>query len=307
VIGLHAGHSGPVVWSLIPPIAVLALAAAYVLLAGQRGREPRGWSAWRTASFLTGCGLLLAAVLPSSPSAGGLRGHMTLHLLIGMYAPIGLVLGAPVTLLLRSVSTSARRRIGCVLKSRLLHLIANPVTALALNLGGVAALYFTPLYTVTTLSPILHVVVSSHFLAAGCLFAWVIAGPDPAPRRPSVPMRLVVLGVAITGHAVLAQLLYAGAFVVIPATRDELRAAGDLMYYGGDIAELLLALALVTTWRPRRTLDSKSVNPRRVLPSHQLPDPASVVGRELLRGHQAAEHCRQGTPKLQGTQVVELG
>jgi putative membrane protein len=145
-----------------------------------------------------------------------------------------------------------------MLKSRLLHLIANPVTALALNLGGVAALYFTPLYTVTTLSPILHVVVSGHFLAAGCLFAWVIAGPDPAPRRPGVPTRLVVLGIAITGHAVLAQLLYAGAFVAIPASPDEFRAAGDLMYYGGDIAELLLALALVTTWRPRRRVHAST-------------------------------------------------
>ena len=28
------------------------------------------------------------------------------------------------------------------------------------------------------------------------------------------------------------------------------RAAGNLMYFGGDIAELALALALLVTWRP---------------------------------------------------------
>lgn len=47
----------------------------------------------------------------------------------------------------------------------------------------------------------------AHVFTAGYLFAWVIAGPDPAPRRPSVPARLVVLGVAVAGHAVLSQLL----------------------------------------------------------------------------------------------------
>ena len=92
-----------------------------------------------------------------------------------------------------------------------------------------------------------------HFLAAGCLFTWVIAGPDPAPRRPSVAARLVVLGVTIAVHASLAQLLYAGLYVQVPASADELRGAAALMYYGGDVAELLLAFALVTTWRPRRT------------------------------------------------------
>jgi putative membrane protein len=67
-----------------------------------------------------------------------------------------------------------------------------------------------------------------------------------------VPARLVVLGVAIAGHAVLSQLLYAGAFFQAAVPGAELRGAGELMYYGGDIAELLLALALVTFWRPRR-------------------------------------------------------
>jgi putative membrane protein len=87
-----------------------------------------------------------------------------------------------------------------------------------------AVLYFPPLYTATTTGPVLHHLVPAHFLAAGYLFAWVIAGPDPAPRRPSVPARLVVLGVAIAGHAVLSQLLYAGAFVQVSVPTDQLRA-----------------------------------------------------------------------------------
>jgi len=248
------GHQSSALDDGLPLALVAALTFAYLTLAWMRCHEDRGWSRWRTVSFVTGA-LLLALglspqLIPLPP--GGLPAHMVQHLLIGMYAPIGLVLGAPVTLLLRSVPPRHGKRIGKVLRSRPVHLVANPMTALLLSLGGLFVLYFTPLYSPAAENPLLHHAIHLHFLAAGCLFAWVIAGPDPAPRRPSVPARLVALGVAIAGHAVLSQLLYGGWFVQVPAPAADLRLAGELMYYGGDIAELLLAFALVSTWRPHR-------------------------------------------------------
>ena len=241
--------------ALLPVLAAATLATGYLLLAGgQGGRGGRRWSRWRTASFLAGAGLLALALVESlSPyPAGDFRGHMYQHLLLGMLAPLGLVLGAPATLLLRSLPPRRARALTRLLRARPSHLLANPVTALVLSLGGLWLLYATPLYRATTTSGPLHRLVHAHFLAAGCLFAWVIAGPDPAPRRPSVPFRLVVLGVAIAGHAALAQLMYAELLVQIPAPPEQLRGAGELMYYGGDLAEILLALALLTTTPVRR-------------------------------------------------------
>ena len=287
---LHTGHpgSGDVESAVI--LVVLVLAGGYLALAIRRAGQPRGWSRWRSASFLTGCALVLLGLLPAlSPfPAGDLRGHMHQHLLTGMYAPLGLVLGAPVTLLLGSLQPGSAQRLGRLLRSRPAHLVANPVVALALNLGGLAALYFTPLYLATTGSPALHAVVSVHFLLAGCLFAWVIAGPDPAPRRPGVPTRLVVLGVAVLGHATLAQLLYAGVFVELGGVAaDERRGAGDLMYYGGDIAELLLALALVTTWRPVRPHTRRRAS---VAPVHDAP--LGLVGPSGTDPREDAGHAQ---------------
>ena len=270
----HAGPHGGSAVDLLLPAAVLALAAVYLLLAAARRREPRGWSHGRTISFLTGCALLLLAVVPAlSPfPEGDLRGHMHQHLLLAMYAPLGLVLGAPITLLLRTVRASHGRRLTRAFRWPLIQFVTHPIAAVILNLGGLAALYLTPLYVATAGNPALHHLVHVHFLAAGCLFAWVIAGPDPAPHRPSVPTRLVVLGVAILGHAILAQLMYAGALVSIPASAQELRGAGDLMYYGGDIAELLLAMAMLSTWRPRRGQRSGRVAGAR-----------PITGREVSR------------------------
>jgi putative membrane protein len=254
----HADHHmAPSSWDLytVVPVAVVAvIAASYTAQAVRLRREPRSWSLWRTASFLTGAALLIFALVPAlSPyPAADFRGHMHQHLLLGMYAPLALVLGAPMTLLLRSIPRRHGRKIGRVLRSRPAHFLAHPIVTLTLTIGGLAALYFTPLYAAAGGTPALHALIHLHFLAAGYLFAWVIAGPDPAPRRPSVHARLVLLGIAIAAHAIISQLIYAGLFTRVPVTADELRGAGSLMYYGGDIAELLLALALLANWRPKR-------------------------------------------------------
>ncbi|MGI5347609.1 cytochrome c oxidase assembly protein [Streptomyces sp. CA-250714] len=236
-------------------IAVLPAVGYLLLVCRTRRRSPeRGWSAWRTASFVAGCGLLAFALVPPFAmwAHHDFRGHMAQHLLIGMYAPIALVLGAPVTLLLRTLPAARARRLTAVLHSRPVRGVAHPVTALLLNTGSLAVLYCTPVYGAVTAHPAGHWLLHVHFLASGWLFAWVVAGPDPAPARPGVPARLVVLGAAIAGHAVLSQLMYGGFLIDIPAPVAEVRGGAELMYYGGDFAELLLAAALVADWRPVR-------------------------------------------------------
>jgi putative membrane protein len=233
-------------------LALLALAG--YLAAALLARRRRGWSLWSTAWFALGC--LLTAWALSPPlhhyADDSFAGHMAQHLLLAMLAPLALVLGAPVTLALRVLPHRAGRALGQVLRSRVLRVLTDPWLALVLSAGGMVALYLTPLYAATTTHEGLHHLVHLHFLASGCLFAWVIAGPDPAPHRASVRTRLVVLGVSIAVHASVAQLIHAGLLVQVHAPAEELRAAGSLMYFGGDIAELLLALALLVTWRPAR-------------------------------------------------------
>jgi putative membrane protein len=58
---------------------------------------------------------------------------MAQHLLLGMYAPLALVLGAALTLLLGSIPVAARRPVGRVLGSRVLHGLGHPVSAALLT------------------------------------------------------------------------------------------------------------------------------------------------------------------------------
>ncbi|HYG06534.1 MAG TPA: cytochrome c oxidase assembly protein [Stenotrophomonas sp.] len=230
------------VWLLV--VAVIAL---YAMAACQRP----GWRRWQCASFIGGGALLLLGF--SAPvvswAHADLRGHMAQHLLLGMFAPLLLVLGAPVTLLLASVPPRAGRAIVRLLHSSPARVLTHPFSALVLNIGGMFVLYATPLFVASTQSPWLHALVHYHFVAAGYLFAWAIAGPDPAPARPSLWLRGWVLFIGIGLHGTLAKWMYVHGWPQgTGRPLQEVQAAAQWMYYGGDIAEMLLIAAFAATW-----------------------------------------------------------
>ncbi|MEL7560832.1 cytochrome c oxidase assembly protein [Stutzerimonas chloritidismutans] len=228
---------------------------AYVLGVRAQRRRRKVWHCWRLVSFSLGCGLLVVAFSPPMVEWGhsDLRGHMAQHLLLGMFAPIALMLGAPGTLLLRNMPVTTARRITDFAATVPVRCLSHPVTALFLNIGALFLLYLTPLYQLSFSEPLLHIWLHLHFVLAGYLFSWSIAGPDPAPHRPGMRLRLLVLFAAIAAHAVLGKLMYAYGF-----PRDaglelaEIEAAAQLMYYGGDLAELILALVFFAGWYRRR-------------------------------------------------------
>lgn len=235
-------------------LLLAGVAVAYAVAVRRERRRGRRWGRGRTAAFLGGVGLLAVAAAPpvAAFAHGDLRGHMAQHLLVGMLAPLGLVLGAPVTLALRRLPVPSARRLARALRTPPVRVLSHPATAALLNVGGMAALYATPLYAAMQASPALHVLVHVHFLAAGYLFAWsVLAGPDPAPHPAPMRTQVGVLLVAAGAHAVLAKLMYGRLWPRGVADAAEVQAAAQVMYYGGDLAEVLLAVALFYGWYRR--------------------------------------------------------
>lgn len=210
------------------------LVAGYLLaLRFRPGTLPR-WTSWRTIAWVAGApGVAVALSPPVSELAHhDHRYHMGRHLLLGMYVPLALVLGAPLTLLLGSLPRRTQLRLTRMLRSRPVHVVSHPVTAPLLTVVGMFALYLTPLYAVSMARPEVHVLVMAHFVLAGYLYAWAIAGPDPAPRRPGMATRTTVLILTAGAHAFLAKFLYANATDLVAGHghASTFRAATQWMY-----------------------------------------------------------------------------
>ncbi|MEU7057018.1 cytochrome c oxidase assembly protein [Streptomyces sp. NPDC046197] len=255
----HAAAGGALLGAGVTALVLLGAGVGHLLLVRRalRRNPAQGWSRLRSASFPAGLALLALALLPPVATAAhtDFRAHMIQHLLIGMYAPLALVLSAPVTLLLRALPPARARQVIKVVSGRWARIPAHPAVALLLSTGSLGLLYFTPLFDASMRHPWGHWLLHAHFLASGCLFAHAVAGPDPAPGRPGVRARLVYLGAAVAVHALVAQAMYGGFLVDLHVPVDQVQQGAEIMYYGGDIAELLLAAALVTTWRPERRRD----------------------------------------------------
>ena len=246
---LAHGAATPSPWAWVLALA-LPVTAGALYLAGVAALARRGttWPVGRLLAAAAGCACAGAALSPPVTAGAHLfPGHVVQHLLLTMLAPLLLACSAPVTLALPTLPRRPRRALLGVLHSRPGRVLTAPAVVVVLELGSLAALYLGPLYGLLHTRPALHLVVHAHMVLTGCLVSWLLVGADPMPRRPGTPARLGVLVVLAAGHAVLAKALYATAPGALGAA-DEVRRGAELLYYGGDVVELLLAVAVMAEW-----------------------------------------------------------
>ncbi|MBB5933132.1 cytochrome c oxidase assembly protein [Streptomyces zagrosensis] len=245
----HPGPAtGPGLVELATAALALLVAAVYLVAAARLRRRGDAWPWWRDVSFTAGgAGVAWAAVgeLPGGPFSA----HMVQHLIVGMAAPLLLVLARPLTLALRVLKPGAARRglLACA-HSRTAGVLVFPPLAALLDVGGLWLLYGTDLFEAMQHEPRLHAAVHAHVLAAGLLFSFAVCQLDPVRRRWSLFLRGATLLAAGAAHAVLAKNLYAAAPPGTAFTTPDLHTGAQVMYYGGDLIELALAVALAVQW-----------------------------------------------------------
>ncbi len=188
-------------------ILAVALYIKGVIVLTRRGDK---WPVGRTIAFALGISAIDFA------TSGGLgvysrfafSNHMLAHMVLGMIAPIGIVLGAPITLALRTLPigrTKDERGIRgsfiSLLHSKLGKFYANPIVALAIFDGSLFLLYFTPLFGNLMVGHSGHFFMNIHFILAGFLFFQSIIGIDPMPIRIPYIVKIVILFAAMSIHA----------------------------------------------------------------------------------------------------------
>ncbi|GAA1126605.1 cytochrome c oxidase assembly protein [Arthrobacter flavus] len=249
----HQGHTqGSYDLGIVFLIPLGLAAAAYIgatITEKRRGR--REWPTYRLIFGILGFSAIAATLVGplAEQSHTSFTAHMAAHLLVGMLAPLLIVLSAPITLALRTLHVVPARRITTMLNSGPARFLTHPIPAAVFNLGSLWALYATSLSEVMQSNPLLHYLLLVHFFIVGYLFTVSLVNVDPTPHRASFRLRLGVLLVAIAGHSILAKHIYihppAGTTVVDAQT------GGMLMFYGGDFIELALAAVIFAQWYAR--------------------------------------------------------
>lgn len=248
-------------------IAILITAVA-LYIKGVAVLKARGdqWPVGRTVAFAAGIALIDFA------TSGGLgvyalfsfEYHMMAHMLLGMIAPIGLVLGAPITLALRTLPQardSSERGVRAlaltVLHSRYSVILTNPITALALFDGSLFVLYFTNLFGDLMGNHAGHLLMNIHFILAGFLFFNVIIGIDPNPRKYPHIVRIVILFGAMSLHAFFSIALMSESTLIDGGYYSSLKTPWlpDLLHdqsmggtIGWSMGEIPILLALIATF-----------------------------------------------------------
>lgn len=260
-------------------VAFISLAAFAYLWSYLKVRRAGGsWPIGRLLSWYFGlfvllyitCGALTvyARVLFSA--------HMVEHMLLTMVCPIFLVLGAPITLILRALeprqdgTRGPREWILRLVHSGWSKVITHPIFAAVNFAGSIVLVYFTPLFGIMLRYHVGHEFMLIHFLITGYIFSLVLIGIDPIPHRPAYPMRLIMIiatlgyhafvGIAIMQMNTLLQASWFGNLGRpwgLSAIEDQ-QLGGALMWGIGEIPTMVIAVAVAVQW----SMDDKKVQRR---------------------------------------------
>ena len=249
------------------PLTCLAIVAYLLGVARLRRRGDR-WPLGRTIAWLIGSVMLIWA----TSAAPGVYGdvlfsmHMVQHMTIAIAVPTFLVMGAPITLALRTLtprsdgSRGPREWMLVAVHSRFMSVVGHPVAAAALFVGSLVVFYYSPLFELSLRSHTAHLFMVLHFLITGYLFASVICGVDPGHSRPPYPFRMLLLMVTFGLHALFSVSLMSSTTILAGDWFSALdrtwgRSLAQDQYLGasigwalGDYPLAILAGALIVSW-----------------------------------------------------------
>lgn len=259
------------VWNLDPLWTTLVVMGMVFYLLGVRRMRRRGdgWPIWRTVSVMIGCLILLYNVNGALYVYGRFMFsfHMTEHMILSMIIPILLVLGAPMTLLLRAVTPRTDGSMGMrewmllLVHSKWAAFVSHPIVAGVNFALALLTFYYTPLFRWATRDHVGHMWMIAHFLIVGYLFVESLIGDDPSRTRAPFHARLISLILVMTFHAFFGLGVMTGTGLLVaewygatgrdwgPASALEDQQLGGAIAWGlGEFPTVILAAIVTLQW-----------------------------------------------------------
>jgi putative copper resistance protein D len=250
-------------WTL-DPLFVVTVAAGALYLAGVRRLATRGRTWPRARSVAFGAGLAVLVVATQSGFAQYDRTlfsyHVVQHVLLGMIAPLLLVLGAPVTLALQAARRPAQLRMLRFFHSRPVTACTHPAMIWVAFAATLVVLYFTGLYELSLRNGAVHAMVHAHFVVVGALFMGYVVGLDPFAARFGHGARLLYVFLLLPFHAFLGvallgsdRVLASGWYSSVvrtwgPSPIDDQRVGAGILWAAGELVGVVALGVVAYQW-----------------------------------------------------------
>ena len=210
--GIDAGQEPWTAWNTNPLPTVLVLLAAYVYINGLSNwdRPTHRVNSWQRASFFFGLFLVFFALQsPLDPISDHLLSfHQMQHFILRMVAPMFILLGAPLTPMLRGMPAWARQ--GIIRPMARNHyvrqvygLLTNPIFTIFFFLGSLYLWQFPGAFNLALRNDEVHALMHLTMSLSGFLFWWVIIDPPPHRSRLHYGLRVLYLGLIVLPNTLL--------------------------------------------------------------------------------------------------------
>ena len=269
--GIDSGQEPWTAWNTNPLPTILVLLAAYVYLNGLNNwdRPSHPVNNWQKASFFFGLFLVFFALQsPLDPLSDHLLSfHQVQHFLLRMVAPMFILLGAPLTPMLRGMPVWARRGIIRPIARnhygrQAYQLLTNPVFTVFFFLGSLYLWQFPGAFNLALRNDEVHALMHLTMSLSGFLFWWVIIDPPPHRSRLHYGLRVLYLGLIVLPNTLLgaaitfsdSPLYSAYTEVVQPyglSLDTDQQLGGLMLWVPGDMMSIVAAGIVMVMWYQR--------------------------------------------------------
>ena len=254
-------HTAFTQWEFAPvvTIGVAVLAVLYIvgIIRVRRDHPARPWPWLRTLAFLAG---LATIVLATQSSIGAYDDvlfsvHMVQHLMLIMVAPVFLVAGRPVMLLLHASRNPLHRWTLAVVRSRVVTALTCPPVAAVIYGATIIGTHLTSFMNVVLQHQNVHNGEHLLYLVAGYLYFLPVLGSEPIRWKLSFPARFVMLALSMPFDTFVGVVLLQANRELFPAYThtgrtwgpsplSDLHLGGAIMWVGGDAIMFVLVLCV---------------------------------------------------------------
>ncbi len=293
--GIAHGQNPFTAWNWNPLATLLLLMAAYVYLNGLSNwdRPSHPISRWQRTSFFTGLFVIFIAL--QSPldnlSEHMLSFHQLQHFLLRMLAPLMILLGAPLTPMLRGlppwilqgfVKPTVRHPLARAIYEKL----TNPVITVVIFMGVLYLWQFPGGFNLALRNESVHAMMHMTMMSSGFIFYWAVI--DPAPRRSRIHygVRVLYLGLIVLPNTILGAVITFSKSIIYTGYEDvyqpfdmslltDQQIGGLLLWVPGDMMSILVAGIVMIMWYEREEGANQANRPIPPPPPTEQVPPAS--------------------------------